>query len=166
MSGMSFSEQNESSRKFEIIDISGDVGLRVFGATQQELFVNASMGMYHLITNTDMVREERPLSVSVASHTIEGLLVAWLNELIFHFDAYGFVGKKVVIEAFGPFTSPHAAEGGAETGTAFGIRATVYGEEFDPEHHEAKLLLKAATYHRLKVERRNHAWQAEIIFDI
>lgn len=163
---MSFSAQNESSRKFEIIDISGDVGLRVFGATEQDLFVNASLGMYHLMTNIDMLKDREEMSVSAQSQTIDGLLVAWLNELIFRFDAYGFVGKKIVIEEFGPLTSPLSGGQGSEASTLFGIRATVYGEEFDPERHESKLLLKAATYHQLKVEKKNHAWQAEIIFDI
>lgn len=163
---MSFSAQNESPRKFDIIDISGDVGLRVFGETEQELFVNASLGMYHLMTNIDLLKDREAMSVSTQSQTIDGLLVAWLNELIFRFDAYGFVGKKIVIEELGPLVAPLSGERVSEAGDTFGIRATVYGEEFDPERHEAKLLLKAATYHRLKVEKKNHAWQAEVIFDI
>jgi SHS2 domain-containing protein len=46
------------------------------------------------------------------------------------------------------------------------IDARISGEEFDPERHEGKLLIKAATYHRLKIENRDHGWKAEIIFDI
>jgi SHS2 domain-containing protein len=144
--------------KFEILDIAGDVGLKAFGESKQEVFVHAALGMYSLITNTDVLKDQKSITVSVESHALDGLLVSWLNELIFHFDAYGFIGKRIVVAEFTP--SP---QGGGE---AFRLKATVYGEEFDPERHEGKLLIKAATYHRLKIEKKDHVWETEIIFDI
>ena len=145
--------------KFEILDIAGDVGLKAFGGTKQEVFVHAALGMYSLITNTDILKDQKSITVSVESNALDGLLVSWLNELIFHFDAYGFIGKRIVVAEFTP--SP---QGGG--GEAFRLKATVYGEEFDPERHEGKLLIKAATYHRLKIEKKDHVWETEIIFDI
>jgi SHS2 domain-containing protein len=40
------------------------------------------------------------------------------------------------------------------------------GEYFDPAKHQGRLLLKAATYHNLKVVDENGRWTAEIIFDV
>jgi SHS2 domain-containing protein len=44
--------------------------------------------------------------------------------------------------------------------------ATVFGEEFDPVRHERRLLIKAATYHRILLQERDDHWEAEVIFDI
>jgi len=137
-------------KQFETIDISGDAGIRAFGRNLQELFSNAAAGMYSLVTELSGVAETGRIEVSAQSESVEGLLVAWLNELIFRLDAHGFVGKKVAISAL----------------SATGISATLYGEEFDPARHEQKLLVKAATYHRLSVSQKDDHWEAEVIFDI
>ena len=137
-------------KQFEILDISGDAGIRAFGKDLPELFANAATGMYSLIIDTQDIQEKRTLAISSQGSSQEGLLVAFLNELIFHFDTYGFVGKSVAIT-------------GLDNAS---VTAEISGEEFDPDHHEGKLLIKAATYHKLKIEEKGDSWEAEVIFDI
>ncbi len=137
-------------KQYEILDISGDAGIRAFGGDLQELFINAACGMYSLITDLKDIQKKKTIEVSVYAASEEGLLVAFLNELIFHFDAYGFAGKGVVIKAM----------------DAGSVTAVISGEDFNPARHRRKLLLKAATYHRLKVEKLGNHRQAEVIFDI
>lgn len=135
---------------FEFLDISGDAGVRAWGSTLDEVFVSAAEGMYSLITDIEGVRGERREDISIKSRSSEGLLVAWLNELIFRFDTYGFIARKMDIESLNDSE----------------ITASVWGEEFDPERHERGLLVKAATYHNLKFEKKDGLWQVEVIFDI
>jgi SHS2 domain-containing protein len=150
--------------KFKVLDVSGDIGLEAYGATATESFVNAAIGMYSLITNLEAVREEKTLIVTAESISLEGLLVSWLNELIFHFDTYGFIGKRITVDEFTPsLTLPPEGRGREES---YRIRATVSGEGFDSGRHEGKLLIKAETYHRLKVEKKDARWQIVVIFDI
>jgi len=139
-------------KQFEVIDISGDVGIKAYGKSLEELFVNAAIGMYSLITDLDGIKAGKSLGVSVEGNSLEGLLVAWLNELIFQFDAYNFIGKDISIKALS--VQPSA------------LKAEVAGGDFDPERHERKLLIKAATYHRLKIEQVNNIWEVDVIFDI
>lgn len=148
--------------KFAIFDISGDAGITAFGRTVEEVFIHAAAGMYSLITNIDEIGEQKSIDISVESESPEGLLVSWLNELIFHFDTYGFVGKTIVVTEITPALLSHA---GAER-EGFHLKAVVTGEEFDPERHEGKLLIKAATYHRLKIEKKGDIWELTVIFDI
>jgi SHS2 domain-containing protein len=113
-----------------------------------------------------MIKEQKVIDVSVESDSLEGLLVSWLNELIFHFDAYGLVGKKIIMAEFTPsLTLPTR---GTEMGESeiCRLKASLSGEEFDPKRHESKLLIKAATYHRLKVEKTDDLWEINVIFDI
>jgi SHS2 domain-containing protein len=149
---------------FEVLDISGDIGLKAYGKKPADAFINAAIGMYSLVTNLEMIREQKEIDISVESDSIEGLLVSWLNELIFHFDAYGFVGKRINIAEFTP-TFPSKA-GGQSGGETCRIKASVSGEEFDSERHESRLLIKAATYHRLKMEKTDNLWEINVIFDI
>lgn len=138
--------------KFEIIDVSGDIGIRAFGKSLEEVFINSALGMYNLITDIEKFEEKKTIELSLKGNSLENLLVSWLNELIFRFDTYGFIGNDISIKAF---SSQQSA-----------LQAEVRGEEFDSERHERKLLIKAATYHKLKIEKINDIWQAEIIFDI
>jgi SHS2 domain-containing protein len=145
--------------QFETLDISGDAGIRAFGDDPKELFINAALGMYSLITDAEAVKERRAIEIFLESNTLEGLLISWLNELIFHFDTYGFIGKKIAITEFVPREDKPA-------GGQFAVRAFVSGEEFDPLRHQGKLLIKAATYHKLRVQRTGETWETQIIFDI
>ncbi len=135
---------------YEYLDISGDAGIRADGNSLEELFVNSALGLYSLVTDPESIREETAVIIDVKSHSIEGLLVGWLNELIFQLDAYGFIGSKVKILRLGDED----------------LSAEITGEEFDPQRHERRLLLKAATYHGLKIEKHDGGWTAEVIFDI
>lgn len=155
-------------KQFELLDIFGDAGIRAFGKDPQELFINAAFGMYSLITDLREIREIDTIDVKAESGSFEGLFISWLNELVFRFDTYGFIGGKIIVDEFTP--APLKTRGEAAdvfTGSgSFAIKASLSGEEFDPERHERKLLIKAATYHKLKIERIDDIWRADVIFDI
>ena len=145
-------------KQFELLDISGDAGIRAFGNDLPEICVNAGIGMYSLITDLKDIQEKKTLEISAQGSSLEGLLVSFLNELIFHFDTYGFIGKSISIKGW--------QAGESESGKAYSLEAKLTGEEFDSVRHEGKLLIKAATYHRLKVDSKADHWEAEVIFDI
>jgi SHS2 domain-containing protein len=88
--------------------------------------------------------------LSVTSGDLESLMVDWLNEVLYWYD-----GKQV---AFRDFRI-----------TAFGddsIEAIGIGEPRAPERHRARLIVKAATYHQLKVEKKDGVWTADVFLDI
>lgn len=150
------------SKKYEPLDISGDVGLKAYGGAIDEVFINAAVGMYSLITNINLIEEKKSIDISVERSSIEDLFVSWLNELIFHFDTYGFIGKRIEIES-----SEFGVQSLEKHPTlTYKLSAKIYGEDFDSTRHESRLLIKAATYHKLRVEKIGDIWQAEVIFDI
>ncbi|NCO68133.1 MAG: archease [Nitrospirae bacterium] len=152
--------------KFKVLDTSGDVGIKAFGKSIDEAFINAATGMYSLITNLDAIKEKKTIDVSVENPSLDGLIISWLNELIFHFDAYGFIGKKIEITEFTPTLTLPPRGGGMGGGEAFKLKASISGEDFDPKRHENKLLIKAATYHKLRIEKIDDTWEIDVIFDI
>jgi len=152
--------------KFKVLDTSGDVGIKAFGKSIDEAFINAATGMYSLITNLDAIKEKKQLMYQVENPSLDGLIISWLNELIFHFDAYGFIGKKIEITEFTPTLTLPPRGGGMGGGEAFKLKASISGEDFDPKRHENKLLIKAATYHKLRIEKIDDTWEIDVIFDI
>jgi SHS2 domain-containing protein len=137
-------------KPFEVLDISGDIGLRITGSSLEELFINGGIGLYSLITDLSAVKERESVKVRTTSESLEGLFIGWLNELIFQFDAYGFIGHEILIEDLSENS----------------LEALIRGEEFNPDIHERGLLVKAATFHNLRLENKEGIWSVEVVFDI
>jgi SHS2 domain-containing protein len=148
-------------KKYEQIDISGDVGLKIWGNTIEELFENAAEGMFTLITDISTIDETEEREIILSAESREGLLIQWLNELVFLFDTYGFTGKRFNVE----LSSNKLAMETRDT-DVFELNAKILGGIFSPEVNESRLLIKAATYHGLSIEKLNSHWKATVIFDI
>ena len=137
-------------RTFEILDHTGDIGIIVYGRDLKELFFNAGRAFTGLLTNLNRIRSTLERTIVLESDSLEELMVAWLGELLYLFDARGLLFRKF-----------HVGEVGR-----FGLRATAHGELFQPGRHVLKREIKAVTYHQLKVEKKGGKWQGRIIFDI
>jgi len=135
---------------FEILDVSSDAGLRIRGRSLKELFSNAARGFYYLVTDPAGIEVRTEIVVRAAGESLEGLLVAFLNELVYFFDTEGFAGREVEIDSVNDRR----------------LEAVVRGEMFDPGRHERRLLVKAATYHNISVRKSDGLWEASVIFDI
>ena len=135
---------------FELLDHPADIGFRARGRTLEELFANSALAMLSIAGEPEKAQPaiEYPLSAEGADR--ESLLVNWLNEVLYWFD-----GKQV---AFREIRVTHLDEGQ--------VRATGMGEPRDPERHRSKLIVKAATYHQLKIARDDGGWLAEVFLDI
>jgi len=151
-------------KKYEQTDISGDVGLRVWGRTPEELFTNAAEGMGELITDTSLIEAAEKKKISISSDSIENLFIQWLNELVFLFDTYGLIGKIFSVDISSSHEKRPEARG--ERRKFFELKAEISGGIFNQEVNESRLLIKAATYHDLSVKKVNSNWEAEVIFDI
>jgi SHS2 domain-containing protein len=147
-------------KRYEVLDISGDAGIRAFGMSPDELFAHAALGMYSLIVDPATVLPSERIEVSVRHALLDGLLLAWLNELIYRFDIRGFLAREIAV------TISSSTEEGIGEDRRYLLVASLSGEDFDPKRHRGRLLLKAATYHNLKVEQRDGNWTAEVIFDV
>jgi SHS2 domain-containing protein len=135
---------------FEILDHTADIGIIAYGADAKELFSNAALALYSLITELESIQEKLHLDLEVGSEDRDSLLVDWLNELIYCFDSKHILFKRFDIESL----------------TNSALKATCYGEDFDPNKHEIKIGVKAATYHMLRLDTDDSGYRAQIILDI
>ncbi|MEE9218910.1 MAG: archease [Acidobacteriota bacterium] len=138
-----------SDRHYEVIEHTGDVGIRLEASSLEVLFGAAAAALF------DLLVEERPTGTPVLCVRIEGpdlevLLVDWLNELLYLHT----VGKWVLAPAH------------IRVESGFRLQAELVGEAFDPRRHRARREVKAATFHGLKVTREQERWRAQVIFDL
>ena len=137
-------------KAFEIIDHTADIGIIAYGTDIEELFSNAALALFNLITEPESIEEKSHLNLKVSSADRDSLLVEWLNELIYFFDAKHILFNRFDIESL----------------THNELKATCHGEGFDPMKHKIKMGVKAATYHMLKLDKSGDGCKAQIILDI
>ena len=138
------------SRPFEILEHPADIGFRAFGATLPELFSEAAMAMLAIAGDPEAAQPRESYLLAVQSGDRESLLFDWLSEVLYWFD-----GKRI---AFREFEVTKFSDTSLE--------ATAAGEPRDAERHRARLIVKAVTYHQLKIEQREGLWVAEVFLDI
>lgn len=153
-------------KNYQQIDISGDVGLRITGRSLEDIFTGAAEGLFNLITDSSGIQDTETRKISLCADSPESLLIQWLNELVFLFDTHGFVGKRFKLVFQRANVNVINVDAAAEDTDSSKLDAIVSGGIFDPDTHESRLLIKAATYHGLSIKKAHSRWEATVIFDI
>lgn len=137
--------------KFEPIEHTADVGIRVYSATLEGLFRNAAEALVSLFTDK-LIPQTSKKTIRIEGKTLEDLLVNWLNELISVFFTYKFLasGYNITIQKKDIYL----------------LEAEVSGADFDPYKSKIKAEIKAATYHNLAITKTDGHFKVEIIFDV
>jgi len=137
-------------QQFRILEHTADVGFEALGSTREEVFVNAARALIHLIVELDTIDPREEVSVHVQGPDAESVLVNWLSELLFLHDAEGWLFRDFEIQNLQDDS----------------LIALARGEKFQRSRHQAKLLVKAITYHQLALERTPQGWRAQVYVDI
>ncbi len=135
---------------FKLLEHPADVGIEATGSTLSEAFSSAATGLISIIIDPATIRPCTTRSIEIKADDDEALLVKWLNELVYIFDAEHFVWAKVEIHSL----IPHQ------------LKATVYGELFSPDRHTTRMDVKAATFHQLSISEHNGQWTIRVFVDI
>ena len=135
---------------FEPLEHTADIGLRAFGKSLREAFENAARGMFGLMVDTSKIEKRKKFSVSAEADDAEGLLVAWLNELLYHSDTNDMLFKDFEIWKWDEKSK---------------LDAFAYGEPVDLARHQFEMDIKACTYHQLKITK-NNLFVCQVIFDV
>jgi SHS2 domain-containing protein len=147
--------------RYRILDHAADGKLRAFGATLEEAFANAALGLVSLMIDWERVEPRLGHEISVEAPDVEGLLVRFLSEILYLSDARAFVlaGVEAVrIEEpdRGPGASPESGGSGAGESAAGGppwrLSARFVGDD-RPERYDFHGDVKAVTYSEMKIEK-------------
>ena len=135
---------------FELLDHTADVGVASTGSTLAGALGWLATGMFSIIVDTDGVTPRQSIQVSVESAGRETLAADWLNELLYRYEAEGFLSKEFCVTV-------------NEEGTS--LAASCHGEPYDPKRHTLGTAVKAATYHGLEASHDGQ-WRLRVILDV
>ncbi|HDQ70771.1 MAG TPA: archease [Chloroflexi bacterium] len=134
-------------KRFEEIEHTADLSIRVWGGNLAELFANAAYGLAHqLAVDPDSIPAAVERQVELEAYDLETLLVDWLDELL-------YLGEQDALV----FTAFDVAEI-----TDHRLRATVRGGP-PVEHRSA---VKATTFHELEIVQTDEGYETTIVFDV
>ncbi len=140
----------EDETRFRYIEHPSDVGFEAYGATLEELFANAALAMYSFMTDVEEIEEAEEREVTVQAEDLYSLMFDWLDELLFLFESESLVMKHFEMTV---------------NESEFGISGKCRGGTFDPERHEAGIIVKAVTYNMMEV-KKNKRWHAQVVLDV
>jgi SHS2 domain-containing protein len=138
-------------KEFEILEHTADIGIAAYGKTKREVFINAAKGMFEIIAG-----ENRNLKfydkIKLEADNLEGLLFAWLNELLYIGETRLVILNKFQIKDLSDYQ----------------IEAEIEGMKINPPSVKIEKEIKAVTYHRLEIKKDEESglWRAQVIFDI
>lgn len=155
---------------FEYLDHTADIAVRLRGRDLEGLLGAATSALRDIIVEETgpptggrmeavpprgesslPPREVVPLGLEAEDP--ESLLVDYLNELVFLFDARRLLPSELVVRAL-PRGPPCRLEADLEV------------ERFDPARHSVKTEVKAATFHGIAVREDSEGLVVDVVFDL
>jgi len=135
---------------FRTLEHTADIGFEAFGPTREEVFANAARALMDLIVDLDTIKLGGEVALQIYGPDPESVLVNWLSELLYLHDAEGWLFRDFEIQSLQDDS----------------LSALARGEKFQPSRHQAKMLVKAITYHQLSLEKIPRGWRAQVYVDI
>jgi len=141
---------NFNPLSYEIIDHTADLGIVVKGFDARGLFTNAAYAMIDIMVEGDIDEKGAKKTLFIEGEDFSDLMVRWLGEILYLFDAEKLLVRRIVIKSISPDR----------------LQAVLSMVRFNGARHQILREIKAVTYHQISVERKDDEWEARIIFDI
>jgi len=135
---------------FSLVEHPSDLGIEARGATPAEAFEQAACGLIAVILDPATVVKNEMRSIEVEAADIGQLLVRWLSELLYLYDAKHFIAGSIRIEQLGDRS----------------LRASVWGEQYRPPRAGTRCDVKAVTYHQLSLRSDTDGTVLRVFLDI
>lgn len=135
---------------FELLEHPADIGFRAQAPTLARLFEECARALQFLVFDPFETDHNVQIQLDAEGGDAESLLVNWLNELLYHVD------------------SQHLAFDSFEIGSFDGTRIECVGRggRRDRTRYPDKLLVKAVTYHQLRIAKSGDLLSADVYVDI
>lgn len=133
-------------RRFQELDHTADIAVRVFGSDLRDLFENAAYAMACQLADLEGIQPDTEKEIELRAGDVEVLLVEWLSELLYLSDRDRLV--------FTEFDILHVSDNK--------LNAVARGGSVAGFHHH----IKAVTFSELSVEHVADQYVTTIVFDV
>jgi len=137
-------------KEFEYFSVTADVGIIARGRSIEELFLNCAKAMFNVMVDITKVKPIKEVEVEASGVSLEELLLDYLTNLLALKDIHGMFFSEFEVRI---------------NERDLKLTGKARGEETKPEH-EVETEVKAVTYHKMKIERKNDIWKATFVVDV
>lgn len=140
-------------KKYEPIEHTADIGLRIYGDDLEELFKNGFYGLLVQVTdekndgNNDDGNDIKLIELKAPDN--EALLIDFLNEILYLINAEKWMPSKIKMISINDNE----------------LKAEFCGDKFESSDI-IKTEVKAATYHNIEIKKENNIWVTNVFFDV
>ena len=135
-----FGNGEKSMKNFEYFEATADIGLKAYGKTLNEAFENAGLAIFNIISDTSDIDAVSEFEFEITSEDEVSLLYDYLEELLFYHEV-----------EFMLFSEFHV-----DIDDNLHLKAKIKGEEINWDKHERKTEIKAITFHKMAVAKKDH----------
>lgn len=136
--------------RWEHFEHEADIGVRGYGNTLQEAFIQAALAMSSVVTDLDKIENKECINIECEAPENDLLFVDWLNEII-----YAMATRSMLFCDFKVQIDDHR------------LQAQICGEPADQKKHQPAVEIKGATFTELKVyQAGNGEWIAQCVVDV
>jgi SHS2 domain-containing protein len=139
-----------ASQLYRIIEHTADTGFEVRGTTKENVFEAAALAFFHIMWRIGNPMDNSPETIEVTGCDMKELLVNFLEEFLYLYDAKGFVCSQLKVE----------------TVTDTKVCAKAWLQQFNDARDQELRGVKAVTYHQLYIGEKDHKWLAKVFLDI
>ena len=140
------------SSRYNFIDHTADIALEVAADSIEELFTASAQGFKEAVVEAEPVITKEEFQLKLNSHSLESLLVSFLNELNFR-----LISKKKIFNNIDEIKIYRAD---------FNFNLECILRENDVDENKIKTEIKSVTYHQMEIKKENGKYSTRIVFDI
>lgn len=144
---------------FVYLDHVADIRFIARGKTLEALFENAALATLSVIADIGTVTPKIDFEIGLETVSWENLMVDFLSELLFLFDAEETVLGKVNVSETGKYENGDGEE-------RYFIRAVASGEPIDRMRQDFKTEVKAVTYSGIRIDKTEDGYETEVVLDL
>jgi tRNA nucleotidyltransferase (CCA-adding enzyme) len=136
--------------RWEHFEHRADIGVRGISSTLAGAFEQAALAMTAVVCDPAQVQPREAVAIDCEAADDEGLLVAWLNALVYEMAVRHMLFGRFRVRIDGRH-----------------LAATAEGEPIDAARHHPAVEVKGATYTALRVGRGDDGlWTAQSVVDV
>lgn len=136
----------EKSPKYEFLEHTADIKIRVLGDTLNQIFENAVLAVSKYLAGNKKVLSKKGKVIEVKGEDMESLLYNFIDELLYLIDAESFIPVKAEVLIRGN-----------------NLKAEIYGDStrnYSLDH------IKSATYAEMSIKKLKSGWEAIFVLDV
>ena len=140
----------DEGKKYRVIRRSSELSLRLSGDSLAQVLADAGFALFDLLVDLTAVEAQESVTLEVEGLDNDDLMVNWMRELLYEYQASGFVLKEFEIREAGEFF----------------VRAEARGEKYDPDRHEEREAIGAVDERLSHLGKMGSQWTAQVGFEL